>query len=109
MLGLSRSRREIRRIEASLSRLENDPAASVDETLRVLEDLRRIEINWHRPAAAPTRWLRWLTGRSTAWSAAADLQELHRCYRRWAAAAQRIDDPQVAEARRQLAREFRGV
>jgi hypothetical protein len=75
----------------------------------VLDKLRRLEREWHEPVAAPRRWARWLMGRSSAWSMAADLEALHRCYRRWKIASQRIDDPRVAELRWQLEREFRGA
>ena len=109
MFGVSTSSRRLRQIEGSLSRLENDPTPSAAEVIGVLEELRRLEREWHEPAAAPARWVRWLMRRSTAWSVDADLQALHRCYHRWKIASRRVDDPQVTHLRQQLDREFRGL
>jgi hypothetical protein len=108
MPDVSPSRRTIPQIEASLSRLENDPTPSAADAIRVLNDLRRLEREWREPVATPVRWVRRLIGRSPEWSVHTDLEALHHCYRRWKLASQRINDLQVSELRRQLDREFRG-
>jgi hypothetical protein len=108
MPDVSPSRRTIAQIEASLSRLENDPAPSAIDAIRIVDELRRLEREWREPVATPWRWVRRLIGRSPEWSVHTDLEALHRCYRRWKLASQRINDPQVSELRWQLDREFRG-